>query len=221
MHSSEIVDFLIASDLPYQYLLPDTEEEVEYLGAARLRGGAYLPCVAFRDQEEYLRKALQYLEKLRRQFGRGAQPYQSMLEFYINGGRDAKVFFYDIASIEKSVHAIPPTIYNQLDGPTGRNGMCFVAEMKDGKCFAYHDEILMESFWDMPSGYSGEDIAKLWTHSYLSKSGEIIPHGEGDADIPDDAYLAYCADHANELGAVPHFVCLVEQLSATFKKRKK
>jgi len=168
MHPSEIVDFLIASDLPYQYLLPNTEEYVEYLGAARLRGGAYLPCVAFRDKEEYLRKALQYLEKMFRQYGRGTQPYQSTLEFCTNGCGDAKVFFYDIASIEKSVYAIPPTTSNQLDGPTGRNGMCFVAEMKDGKCFAYHTEILMGSFWDMPSGYSGEDIAKLWTHSYTS-----------------------------------------------------
>lgn len=217
MQDSEIIQYLFHSGLPYQYNLPDTQEEPEYLGAVRLLGGAYLPCVTFRDKREYFRKTIPYLENLRKQYGIGSEPYQQQCELILLGLGNGIVHPYTISAIEKSIHAVPMDIYNQLDGPTGRNGMCFVAEMKDGKFTAYHDEILMGSFWEMPPGYSGEDIVNLWNHSYLTKEGKIALYGEGDDDCPDEQYLAYKSNHAVELRAVPYFVCYVEGLSQHFK----
>ena len=59
----------------------------------------------------------------------------------------------------------------------------WVFEMKDGKCFSYGSSFLME-FFNMPEGYSFEDVAKVHNHSYLSTDGALINLRQGGL-LPD------------------------------------
>lgn len=58
--------------------------------------------------------------------------------------------------------------------------------MKDGKLFAYGSSFSME-FFDLPEGYSFDDVARVHNHSRLSKDGILVSLRRGSR--PPEGYV--------------------------------
>ena len=137
--------------------------------AATLTDGVHLPCVLIASVEDHLKLALRrfketWLDGLKpwglRQFGRG-MTYRDMVRGFIAG--DNCVRHFDIAELERSRFAIPLARLNEVQDETRMSWTQFTGVMRDGKEFGFGTTFLME-FFDMPDGYSGEDIASVHPH---------------------------------------------------------
>ena len=57
--------------------------------------------------------------------------------------------------------------------------------MKDGKHFGFGTTFHWE-FFQMPDGYSVDDIEEIINHSYVLKNGELRSHRQGPKTIPEE-----------------------------------
>lgn len=144
-----------------------------YRCAAYLTDGVYLPCVVIADVAARVRLAKHrfeetladsHLPESKQRFGAGMR-HDDIVRVFVAGGNH--IDSYAIARLEKSRFAIPRDRMREIKGETKMSWTQFVAVMKDGKRVAFGTTFFLD-FFDMPDGYSGEDIV------------EIISHGSGD-----------------------------------------
>ncbi len=88
---------------------------------------------------------------------------------------------YDIAQIDKTKFAFPKTILKQIHGETRMGWTGFVGKMKDGKQFAFGTSFLMD-FFNLPFGYTGEDLTEIINHSYLDSQDQLKIYHSGNTN---------------------------------------
>ena len=137
-----------------------------YRAAATLTDGVHLPCVLIASVESHLELALRRFEEARldglkpegqRRFGH-RMAYRDIVETFT--ARNNCVRHFDIAKLERSRFAIPLARLREVSGETSMSWTQFSVVMRDGAEFGFGTTFLME-FFDMPDGYSGDDIASV------------------------------------------------------------
>jgi hypothetical protein len=98
--------------------------------------------------------------KGKRRFGHGMS-YRDIVQSFTVGNNCVRHF--DIAALERSRFAIPLGRLSEVQGETSMSWTQFTAVMRDGAEFSFGTSFLME-FFDMPDGYSGDDIASIHPH---------------------------------------------------------
>ena len=79
---------------------------------------------------------------------------------------------YDITKVGPSRYAISPSLLKQIHGETTMSWTGFVLEMQDGNLVAFGTTFSME-FFDIPDGYSFDNVVAVHNHSYVSPNGEL------------------------------------------------
>ena len=112
---------------------------------------------------------------------------------------------YDIERVDKSKFAFPLTILRQIRGETTMGWTGFAAKMKDGKYFGFGTTFHFE-FFQMPDGYSVEDIEEIINHSYVLENGKLRSHRESNQTLTDEWKNAVIYRER------PFFECYVDNL---------
>lgn len=158
-----------------------------YRASVYLRDGTYLPCVIFRNPSKIVNLAIKRFKEGRT--GNGifnkisGVGYYDIVKSFVTKGNCLNE--YDIAEIEKSPYAIPISIVRQIQGETTMGWTCFVGKMKDDVTFGFGTTFHTE-FFDMPDGYSVNDIVEIVKHSYICESGQMYTYRESPFMNPDD-----------------------------------
>lgn len=184
MKNTEIIQFLKENVEP----LEREFEGKQYRCSAYLKDGTYLPCVIFQNPEPTINQAIKRLKEERTGksiFAKssGFDGYRDMVKLYSTGGN--KINDYDIDRVELSPFALPKNILSEIQGETTMSWTGFGARMKDGKEFAFGTTFLFE-FFQMPDGYTANDINKILNHRYMSTSGELKEHKVPFMEWPED-----------------------------------
>ncbi len=184
MNNTEIIQFLKENVEP----LEREFEGKQYRCSAYLKDGTYLPCVIFQNPEPTINQAIKRLkeEKTGKSIftkSSGFDGYRDMVKLYATGGN--KINDYDIERVELSPFALPKNILSEIRGETTMSWTGFGAIMKDGKEFAFGTTFLFE-FFQMPDGYTANDIDKIVNHRYMSTSGELKEHKVPFMEWPED-----------------------------------
>jgi hypothetical protein len=132
-----------------------------YRAAAYLLDGTHLPCVVFQSKRTQIDLFLRRMKELRWK----SSPKKALVASFVTGG--SRIAYYDLKSVEKSPFAWPSTVLQTIHGETTMGWTAFVAEMRDGTMHSYGTDFRFE-FFDLPRGYSHEDIVKI--HSGMSYS---------------------------------------------------
>jgi hypothetical protein len=85
---------------------------------------------------------------------------------------------YDVVDAAPSRFAPPLALLKQIHGETTMAWTGWVFEMRDGRMFPYGSSFSMK-FFQLPDGYSFDDVAKVHNHSFLSTAGELLTLGQG------------------------------------------
>ena len=178
-----------------------------YRASAYLADGTFLPCVIFRNPTALVNLAIRRFKE--EQSGKGVFSRSSGLGYYdivksfVSTGNCVNE--YDISRVEKSRYAFPLSIQSQIQGETTMGWTGFAAKMKDGKYFGFGTAFRWE-FFDLPEGYSVEDIVEIVNHSYVLRSGELRSHKVPFLEYPDDYESAVI--HREK----PYFECFIETI---------
>lgn len=184
MSKEGIIKFLKENTEP----LPSQSYGTGYRASVYLIDGTYLPCVIFRNPKTIVDLAIKRFKEEQTGksiFKNSKHGYYDIVKSFVT--KRNSINDYDIAKIEKSRFAFPISVLHQIHGETLMSWTGFVVKMKDGKSFTFGTTFLME-FFNMPEGYSVDDIAEIINHSYVAKTGEI---------------KSYYADSVNPLGENP------------------
>ena len=157
--ADELRKFLIENVKP----IKDAIHGNRYRAAARLIDDTYLPCVVFESRQVWAELALRRFKQLRWK----RSQYRMVVETFVTGG--SRVADYDLKSIELSQFAWPIELMRTIHGETTMSWTAFVAEMKDGTMHSYGTQFRME-FFDLPSGYTYQDIVRIHSGKVYSKS---------------------------------------------------
>jgi hypothetical protein len=158
-----------------------------YRASVYLTDGTFLPCVIFRNPKTVVNLAMKRFKE--EQSGKGVFNRSSGLGYYeivktfVTNGNC--INYYDIESVDKSKFAFPLTILRQIHGETTMGWTGFAVRMKDGKYFGYGTTFNFE-FFQMPNGYSVEDIEEIINHSYVLENGALRSHRESNQTITDE-----------------------------------
>ncbi len=144
-----------------------------YRAAAVLNDGTEIPCLTFKSKRKLVELAKRRIKEEidGKGFLRGSDPYGQIVSVFAAGGN--RVNDYDIAKISASKHAIPNDLRAKIHGETFMGWTGWVFEMTDGKLFQFGSSFSFDYF-DMPTGYGFNDVAKVHNHSYLNKAGELV-----------------------------------------------
>lgn len=186
----EIANFVKSSIEP----LTDSIYGNRYRCAAYLLDGTYLPCVIFQSKTAELNLFLRRTRELR------WKPSQKnrVIESFVTGG--SRVASSELEKLEPSPFAWPLHLLKQIQGETTMGWIAFVAEMNDGTMWSYGTDFRVE-FFDLPAGYSYDDIAKIHSGmSYAPLTG-LQPFNFDTLNI------------APPLREKPFFTCYVDGLS--------
>lgn len=158
-----------------------------YRASVYLTDGTFLPCVIFRNPNTVVNLAIRRFKEEQSKKGlfdrsSGVSYYNIVKNFATNGNC---INEYDIDRVEKSKFAFPLTIQKQIKGETTMGWTGFAVKMKDGKYFGFGSTFLWE-FFQMPDGYSVDDIEEIINHSYVLKNGELRSHREGPMTRPEE-----------------------------------
>ena len=202
MKNTEIIQFLKENVEPLEREL----EGKQYRCSAYLKDGTYLPCVIFQNPEPTVNQAIKRLKEERTGksiFAKssGFDGYKDMVKLYTTGGN--KINDYDIDRVELSPFAFPKNILSEIHGETTMSWTGFGARMTDGKEFAFGTTFLFE-FFQMPDGYTANDVDKILNHRYMSTSGELKEHKVPFLEWPDDY------DEKEIYRERPFFKCYIE-----------
>jgi len=196
----DIYKFIKSGEEPF----PDQSYGEGFRCSAYLKDGTFLPCVMIMKSEKYIDLACRRFDderKGRSIFQNKKNGYREIVKSFVTGGN--RVNDYDIASVEKSRFAIPLSLLKKIEGETVMSWTGFVFEMSDGKLFPFGTSFLVE-FFDLPEGYSFEDVVNVHNHSYVNDSGEIDSIKRGMSDLNEDY------NHSSVYREKPYFVCYVD-----------
>lgn len=181
--TTDIINFLQNNVEP----LNDNAYGPGYRASVHLIDGTFLPCVIFRSPVAIVNLAIRrFKDELSGKsiFIRSSQlGYYDIVKTFVTGGNCINV--YDIAGVEKSKFAFHSSINQQIEGETTMGWTGFAAKMKDGKLFGFGTSF-HSAFFQMPDGYSAEDVEEIINHSYILKSGLLRSHYEGHQTRPQD-----------------------------------
>lgn len=200
--TEDIIKFLKDNIEP----LEDRSYGLGYRGSAYLTDGTFLPCVIFRNSKTVVNLAIRRFKEEQSGkgiFNRSGLGYFNIVKSFVASGNC--INDYDIDRIEKSKFAFPLTIQQQIKGETTMGWTGFAAKMKDGKFFGFGTSFNCE-FFQMPEGYSTEDIEEIINHSYVLKSGELRSHREGHLTRPEEYKDAIVYRER------PFFECFIDNL---------
>ncbi len=160
---------------------------IGYRASVYLTDGTFLPCVIFRNPKTVVNLAIRRFkeEQIKRGFfnrSSGVNYYNIVKNFVTKGNC---IDQYDIDRVEKSKFVFPLSIQRQIHGETTMGWTGFAAKMKDGKYVGFGTTFLWE-FFQMPEGYSVDDIEEIINHSYVLKNGELRSHREGQLTRPEE-----------------------------------
>ena len=181
--SEDIIKFLKENIEP----LEDNSFGSGYRASVYLTDGTYLPCVIFRNPKTTVNLAIRRFKE--EQKGKGffnsssAVSYYNIVKNFVTNGNCINE--YDIDRVEKSNFAFPLTIQKQIKGETTMGLTGFATKMKDGKYFGFGTTFRWE-FFQMPEGYSVNDIEEIINHSYVLKNGELKSHRESFQTRPEE-----------------------------------
>jgi hypothetical protein len=164
-----------------------------YRAAVRLLDGTHLPCVVFQSKKLQVELALHRFNQLQPQ----PSQYNMVVESFVAKG--SRIADYVISEVEPSPYAWPIAVLKQIHGETVMSWTAFVVEMKDGTMHSYGTSFCFE-FFDMPTGYSYTDIARI--HSGMLYSQEY-------------GLQAFSMDLQKEIQPYrekPFFTCYLKQL---------
>lgn len=196
----DIQKFIKSGEEPF----PDTNYGDGYRCSAYLKDGTFLPCVIIRKNQKYIELACRRIKeemKGKSIFANKKEGYREIIKTFVTSGNI--VNDYDIESVEKSNFAIPLSLLSKIEGETVMSWTGFVFEMHDGKLFSYGTTFQVE-FFDLPDGYTFEDVRKVHNHSVINKSGDLISIKRGMSDINDDY------DHLKVFRERPYFECFID-----------
>jgi hypothetical protein len=178
-----------------------------YRASVYLTDGTFLPCVVFRNPKTVVNLAIRRFKEEQRHVGvfknSSGLGYYDIVKTFVASGNC--INDYDIDHIEKSRFAFPLTIHRQIRGETTMGWTGFAAKMKDGKYFGFGTTFRWE-FFQLPDGYSTDDIDEIINHSYVLKTGELRSHKEGFLYRPDDYKDAIVYRER------PFFECFIDNL---------
>ncbi|MGG5578619.1 hypothetical protein ACPDHL_14940 [Myroides sp. C15-4] len=187
--------------------LEDNAYGLGYRASVFLTDGTFLPCVIFRNPKTIVNLAISRFKEeqagksiFSRSSGLG---YYDIVKTFVTNGNC--INDYDIDRVEKSKFAFPLTIQNQIRGETTMGWTGFAAKMKDGKFFGFGTSFHWE-FFQIPEGYSVDDIEEIINHSYVLKTGELRNHKVPFFEYPDDYKDAVI--HRER----PFFECYIDNL---------
>lgn len=168
--------------------LPDSIYGPRYRCALMLKDGTHIPCAILQSKTKLVELAKRRIKEEMSGGGKlgGPDPYGQILSVFVAGGN--KVNDYDVASATLSRYAPPLPLLKQIHGETTMGWTGWVFEMKDGKMFSYGSSYTME-FFDLPEGYSFDDVVKVHNHSFLSLEGSLVGLERGGKPPVD-----YCID---------------------------
>jgi hypothetical protein len=112
---------------------------------------------------------------------------------------------YDVARVEKSRYAFPLAIQKKIVGETPMGWTGFAARMKGGKYVGFGSSFNRE-FFNMPDGYSTEEIEDIVDHSYVLDTGELRSHKRETMTFPEEYKKAVVYRDR------PFFECYVDNL---------
>jgi hypothetical protein len=164
MKEIEIIKFLKENIEPIE----DKYYGNGYRAAAQLTDGTLLPCVIFRNPRAITKLALRRFQEERDGVGvfvRNPKGYRIIVTDFITRGN--RIATYDIDSISLSKFAFPVSILQQIHGETSMGWTGFKVKMKDGNIFKFGTKLYTE-FFNMPEGYTVEDIEKIINQSDFS-----------------------------------------------------
>jgi len=149
-----------------------------YRCSLTLRDGMHIPCAVLQSKPRYIEVMKMLLDDAlarKRLWLQGADdlevdPYDSTLSSFISETNIVKDS--DIASVEISPYATPPSLINYIQEETLMGWTGWVLEMNDGKRFAYGAEH-SKYFVELPDGYGFTNLARVYRHSYLSDDGQL------------------------------------------------
>ena len=127
----------------------------------------------FRESSAVVKLAVDPFEQERKGKGifRFENAYETIVKNFVASGN--RVNHYDITKVEPSRYAIPPSLLKQIHGETTMSWTGFVLEMQDGNLVAFGTTFSME-FFDIPDGYSFDNLVAVHNHSYVSPNGETL-----------------------------------------------
>ena len=181
--TEEIINFLKDNVEP----LDDNAYGIGYRASVYLTDGTFLPCVIFRNSKTIVNLAIRRFKE--EQSGKGlfnrasGFGYANIVKSFVTKGNC--INDYDIERVEESSYAFPLTIQQQIHGETTMGWTGFAAKMKDGKYFGFGTSFHWE-FFQMPEGYSVNDIDEIINHSYVLNSGELKYHKVPFFEHPED-----------------------------------
>ena len=196
----DISEFLKSGEEP----LPDSHYGDGYRCSAYLKDGTLLPCVMIRKNEQYVDLACRRFEeekKWRGVFRNKKNSYREIVKSFVTGGNT--VNDYDIESVKKSRFAIPLSLLNKIEGETTMGWTGFVFEMDDGKLFSFGTSFHAALF-NLPDGYTFENVKTVHNHSYVGKLGDIVSIKRGLSELNNDY------DFSIVYRERPFFVCYVD-----------
>jgi hypothetical protein len=166
-------------DKHFQEIISNVEPIIDSIYGPRyrcsltLKDGTHLPCAILQSKNKLVELARRRLNEEMSGKGRivADDSYGLVLSSFVAGGN--KVNHYDVGSALPSKYAPPISLLQQIHGETTMSWTGWVFEMKDGKLFSYGSSFLME-FFNLPEGYTFDDVAKIHNHSFVSKDGSLM-----------------------------------------------
>ncbi len=152
MKDSELVAFLHANIEP---LLRGSS--TQFRASAYLTDGTYLPCVLCENREQHVNSVLGRLQHAEKSTGQ----YRSTVMSHFDVGMQVSSLF--VSRVEPSPFAWPLRLLQHIHGETYMGFTAFVAEMNDGTMFSYDVASMAERFYDLPAGYTVNDIKKIYS----------------------------------------------------------
>lgn len=177
---------------PHFQRIFDTVEPLEdsiygpkYRCALTLKDGTALPCAILQSKSKIVELAKRRIREEQSGKGKlgGPDPYGQIVSVFATGG--SRINDYDVVDAAPSRFAPPLALLRQILGETTMGWTGWVFEMSDGKLFPYESSFSME-FFQIPDGYTFDDVAKVHNHSFLSSAGEIRKLKQGG--MPPDNY---------------------------------
>ena len=101
--------------------------------------------------------------------------YQNRLVVGSFVARRGAVPIYDVSTVELSPYAWPEGLLRQIYGETTMGWTSFTAKMTDDKIFAFGTPFNFE-FFDLPDGYSYNDIAEIHSGMVVTDTGSEEPY---------------------------------------------
>ncbi len=201
MELREIVDYLKSRVEP----LEDSLYGNGYRVSAYLKDGTYLPCVIFRNSAAITNLAIKRFKDEttgKSIFSRSPDlGYYEIVKTFVSSGN--RINHYDIEKIELSKYAFPIDTIKKLRGESKMGWTGFVGKMKDEKLYSFGTDWHV-AFFEIPTGYSAEDIVDVINHSYIGKNGEIKSYHTPDV------YEMFSKDMV--FHSKPFFDCYIEGL---------